>query len=103
MAGQAQIAPVAPGQRHLLAGTGDLLQQRAAQQQIALAGRLHTLVASPAHGPEQQGQGALTRGKVNARLRKIRAGAAGDKAMPDTANPLFQFKAERHVASCHDL
>ena len=93
---QAQVAGIAPGHRQLLAGAGHLLQQITPQQQLPRAGGFHADPAGAAHGAKQQRQRALHSGQFDPRFGEIRAGAAGDKAVPDTADPLFQFDGKGH-------
>jgi len=93
---QAQAVTVAGRQGGLLAGAGDTHQQVAAQQQVALAGRLQRHPASAAQGAEQQGQAALMVRQRDLRLGEIDIGTAGDEAVPDAADPLFQFQGKGH-------
>ncbi|MNY13370.1 hypothetical protein D3C86_1465020 [compost metagenome] len=93
---QPQVGRVAPRQWHLLAGTGDLLQYVAPQQQLAVAGGFDTDAIGTAHGAKQHCQWTLPAGQFDPRFGEVRAGAPGDEAMPDTADPLFQFDGKGH-------
>lgn len=91
-----KVVAITPGHRQLFAGTGDLLQQVAPQQHVPRCGSFDTDAAGPAHRAKQQGQRALHAFQLDARLGEVRAGAAGDEAVPDTADPLFHFDGKGH-------
>jgi hypothetical protein len=93
---QTKVRLVAPRQGHLLAGAGDLLQHVASQQQVAVAGGFHADAIGAPHGAKQQRQRSLLVDQFDPGLGKVRAGAAGDEAMPDAADPLFQFDGKGH-------
>src|SRR5690606_1790108 len=96
---QAQVVGVAPGHRQLLAGAGDLLQQIAPQHQVTRAGGFHTYAAGAAHGSEQHRQGSAHALQFDTGFGEIGACATGDEAMPDAADPLFDFDGKGHEQS----
>ncbi|BCD84447.1 hypothetical protein PSm6_08540 [Pseudomonas solani] len=94
--GQAQGVGIEPGHRQLLAGTGHLLQQAAAHQQLAGAGRFHTDTGLAAGAAEQQEQAAAHGVQGHGRLVEFRAGTAGDEAVPGAAEAFFDFEVKGH-------